>query len=225
MGRPVDRFSLALRPAREGVPSPARLLPAPSAGRSHAVAARCRLRAHRRATARRARGSSPVGGPAEPRGAAGTSHMAIRVALHHRTRYRYDRRVHAGAAGRPAAAGAALPHADPELRAAGRARGRTSSTGSRTRRATTWRASSFPKPTRELGDRGRPGRRDDGHQPVRLLPRAGGRDASRSPTTPCAGRGAGAVPRAASRPGRGCARWLDGLSRGAAAHDRLPGRR
>ena len=44
---------------------------------------------------------------------------------------------HAVAAGRPPAAGAALPHADPQLLAARSSRPSTSSTGSRTRTATT----------------------------------------------------------------------------------------
>ena len=43
--------------------------------------------------------------------------------------------------------------------------------------------SSFPEKTRELRRRGRPRRRDGGHQPVRLLPRAGRRDSFRSPTS------------------------------------------
>ena len=74
--------------------------------------------------------------------------MSIRVALEHRTVYRFDRPVAARAARRAAAAGAALPHADPRLLAAGHAGASTSSTGSRTRSATTWRASSSPsRPT------------------------------------------------------------------------------
>ena len=71
--------------------------------------------------------------------------MSIHVALHHRTTYRYDRLGGAGAAGRPAAAGAALPHADPVLLAAASSRSSTSSTGSRIRTATTWRGSSSPR--------------------------------------------------------------------------------
>ena len=76
------------------------------------------------------------------------SRMAIHVALSHRTSYRYDRLGRAVAARHPAAAGAALPHADPELLAEGRAASSTSSTGSRIRTATTSRGSSFPSQTR-----------------------------------------------------------------------------
>ena len=47
--------------------------------------------------------------------------MPIRVALNHKTTYRYDRPGHALAPRRPAAARAALPDADPELLAARRA--------------------------------------------------------------------------------------------------------
>ena len=70
--------------------------------------------------------------------------MAIRVALNHQTDYRYDRPVTLlpqVVRLRPA------PHCrtpDPELLAAGRAAARTSSTGSRTRTATTWPGSSSP---------------------------------------------------------------------------------
>ena len=47
--------------------------------------------------------------------------MPIRVALHHRTNYAYNKLVNLGAAGRAAAAGPALPHADAQLLAEGRA--------------------------------------------------------------------------------------------------------
>ena len=76
--------------------------------------------------------------------------MAIHVALRHRTSYRYDRPVPLSPQVDPAAARAALPHADPELLAQARCRRSTSSTGSRIRTATTSRGSCFPRPTRQL---------------------------------------------------------------------------
>ena len=60
----------------------------------------------------------------------------------------------------------------------------TSSTGSRIRTATSWRGVVFHKPAERSVGRGRPDRRDDGHQSVRLLPRSRGRVVSRSPTRP-----------------------------------------
>ena len=69
--------------------------------------------------------------------------MAIHVALNHKTHYRYDRPGQARAANRSAAPGAALPHADPLLFAEDSIPKTTSSTGSRTRRATIWRGWSF----------------------------------------------------------------------------------
>ena len=62
--------------------------------------------------------------------------MAIRVALQHRTTLSLRPPRQALAARDPAAAGAALPHADPRLLAERRAGRRTSSTGSRTPTAT-----------------------------------------------------------------------------------------
>ena len=56
-----------------------------------------------------------------PRSRQPTPHMSIHVALHHQTHYRYDRPVDAGTANRAPAAGAALPHAHPELLAPRRA--------------------------------------------------------------------------------------------------------
>ncbi len=71
--------------------------------------------------------------------------MSIHVALNHVTHYRYDRRVTPVAAGRAAAAGAALPHADPVATRCASSRPSTSSTGSRTRSPTTWRGWSSPR--------------------------------------------------------------------------------
>ena len=76
--------------------------------------------------------------------------MAIHVALHHKTHYRYDRLRRAVAARRSSAAGAALPHADPQLLAQGGAASRISSTGSRIRTAITSARVVFPEKTREL---------------------------------------------------------------------------
>ena len=41
--------------------------------------------------------------------------MSIQVAIHHATRYRYDRPITLGAADRAPAPGPALPHQDPRL--------------------------------------------------------------------------------------------------------------
>ena len=75
------------------------------------------------------------------------------------------------------------PHADPVATRCRSSRPSTSSTGSRTRRATTWRGWSFPEHDRRVRGRGRPGRRDGGQQPVRLLPRAAAPRRFRSPTS------------------------------------------
>ena len=80
--------------------------------------------------------------------------MAIHVALNHRTHYRYDRRVALSAARRSAAAGAALPHADPQLLAEGRARAALHQLAAGSARQLP-RAVVFPEKTRELLDRSR----------------------------------------------------------------------
>ena len=74
--------------------------------------------------------------------------MAKHVALTHRTRLPLRPAGRHGAARGAPAAGAALPHADPQLFAAHRRRRRISSTGSRTRSATSWRAWSCRSETR-----------------------------------------------------------------------------
>ena len=76
--------------------------------------------------------------------------MAIRVALHHRTHLPLRPARQPGAARDPAAAGAALPHADPRLLADGHAGRSTSSTGSRIRTATGSRGSCSPSRRDEL---------------------------------------------------------------------------
>ena len=129
--------------------------------------------------------------------------MAIHVALSPPDPLSLRPAGRALAARRPAAPGAALPHADPQLLASRRCRGSTSSTGSRIRTATTSRGSSFPRQTTRAGRRGRPRRRDGGVQPVRLLPRAVGGDVSVRVRAVAREAGAGAVPRAAAGAARG----------------------
>ena len=76
--------------------------------------------------------------------------MAIHVALHHKTHYRYDRPVVAVAARRPAAAGAALPHADPELFAAASSRAKHFLNWQQDPHSNYLARLVFPEPTREL---------------------------------------------------------------------------
>ena len=75
------------------------------------------------------------------------------------------------AAARPAAAGAALPHADPVLFAAHHA-GRPLPQLAAGSAEQLRRAADVPRKGRRVPRRSRPGRRDGGLQPVRLLPRA-----------------------------------------------------
>ena len=145
--------------------------------------------------------------------------MAIRVALQHRTTYDFDRLVNVVAARGPAAAGAALPHADPRLFAEGRAGASISSTGSRTRTATGWRALVFPERADRARDRRRPDRRHDGDQSVRFLRRAVRRSVS---VRVRAGAGEGAD----SVPGDGAARTAPrGVARRAFARRSRPASR
>ena len=131
---------------------------------------------------------------------------------------------------RAPAAGAALPHADPRLLADGRRPPTTSSTGSRTRSATTWRA--WCSPSRRRAHRhGRPGRRPDRHQPVRLLRRGVGR-ALPVRLRPHAGTGTWPPTSQADEPGPLLAQWLGSDADrgprhrpGTPIHRRLPRRR
>ena len=81
----------------------------------------------------------------------------------------------------------------------------------------------FPEQDHRAVHRGRPDRRHDGDQPVRLLPRAIGR-AVPVPLRRAARHRAGALPRGQASAARCCMRWLDGVDRAAAAHRRLPRR-
>ena len=152
--------------------------------------------------------------------------MAIHVALNHVTHYRYDRPVHAVAAGGAPAAGAALPHADPVAIRCASSRPSTSSTGSRIRTSNYLARLVFPEKTTRVRGRGRPGRRDGGLQPVRLLPRAA------APSNFPFAYDAGSCARAARRScdaepltPRFEALPRQRRSHDAAAHHRLPGRR
>ena len=89
----------------------------------------------------------------------------------------------AGAAGRPAAAGAAFPHADPVLLAEGRAQPAFPQLAAGPAGQLSG-APGLPREDRPLRGRGRPGRRHDGDQPVRLLPRARRPRTFPSPTMP-----------------------------------------
>ena len=100
--------------------------------------------------------------------------MTLHVALTHRTLYRYDRPLAARTAGRAPAPGPALPHADPQLFAARRARPHFIN----------WQQDPFgnflarvvvPDETRELRRHGRSRRRHGADQSVRLLRRGGRR--------------------------------------------------
>ena len=99
--------------------------------------------------------------------------------------YQYDRPGDTVAAGGPAAAGAAQPHAGQQLLAAHRA-------GEPLHQLAAGSAGQLPRPAgvsrtddHGLLARGGSRRRDDGHQPVRFFPRAERRARSRSPTTSC----------------------------------------
>ena len=119
--------------------------------------------------------------------------MAIRVALQHRTTYRFDRPVNALAARDPPAPGAALPDADPRLfvqRRAGQAFPELAAGPLRqlARAAGVHRAGRPPRHRR------RPHRRHDGDQSVRFL-RRGLRRAFSVHLCAGAGEGADSVPR------------------------------
>ena len=83
----------------------------------------------------------------------------------------------------------------------------------------------FPETAPRAGVRGRSGRRHDGDQSVRLLPRGVGADSFPFRYDEAAGAGAGAVPRGRASAARCCTRWLAGVDRTPRRHRRLPGRR
>ena len=107
--------------------------------------------------------------------------MGIKVALEHRTSYTFDRLVEVYphvVRLRPA------PHSRTPIEAYSLRSNppTTSSTGSRTRSATSWPGWCSRTGRRSLTHHGRPDRRSEGDQPVRLLHRGVRRDLSASPT-------------------------------------------
>ena len=127
------------------------------------------------------------------------SPMTIHVALNHVTRYRYDRAVALSPQVvrlRPAPHARTPIHAY-SLRVAAREALRQLAAGSAVELA---RAPRVPREDARAVDRGRPGRRDVGHQPVRLLPRAATPRNSRSSTTTAQ------LPRARALPAEAAAR-------------------
>ena len=96
--------------------------------------------------------------------------MSINAAIYHLTHYKYDRPVIARPADHPAAAGAALPHPGDLALAEGHARRalRQPAAGPLRQLAGALR---LPRAGARAEDRGRPRRRHDGLQPVRLLRR------------------------------------------------------
>ena len=82
----------------------------------------------------------------------------------------------------------------------------------------------FPDADAVAGGRGRSRRRDDGHQPVRLLRRARRPSSGRSPTSRRCARDLAPVPRRRPRRGRACGAWLASIPRRKTRTARLPRR-
>ena len=168
--------------------------------------------------------SSPP--PTSPNGRTeARSFMSIHVALEHRTRYLFDRLGRPHAPRGPAPAGPALPHADPRLLDDASSRATTSSTGSRTRSATSRPAWCSPRrpPSCRSWSTSSPTSRSSTRSTSSSSPRP---RPSRSPTTRSCSATSGPTS-SATRSGpllRGVARPRSSHARGGHRDGRLPRR-
>ena len=175
-------------------------------GRSEGAAPRCHERA-----------------PADPGdGAQRRGHtMSIHVALNHVTHYHVRPAGGAFAAGGAPAPGAALPHADPQLLAARRA-GRALHQLAAGSVLQLPGAPGLPREDHRVQGHRRPGGRDVGLQPVRLLSRAGRREVPVRLRRCAASRSWRRIWSPILRR-RACKSFLATHRSQRAAHDRLPG--